>query len=104
MIELAKTQLGRLRIIGFVEGISYLVLLGIAMPLKYIYELPQMVRITGMIHGLLFVLYVLYVCIVAVQLRWSWSLWKAFLAFVASLVPFGTFWADVRLFRPYKLS
>jgi integral membrane protein len=102
MIELAKTQLGRLRIIGFVEGISYLILLGIAMPLKYIYELPQMVRITGMIHGLLFVLYVLYVCIVAVQLRWS--LWKVFLAFVASLVPFGTFWADVRLLRPYKLS
>lgn len=99
MIELLKTQLGRLRIIGFVEGISYLILLGIAMPLKYLYQLPQMVRITGLIHGVLFVLYVLYVILVAVELRWSFR--KTLLAFLASLIPFGTFWADVRLFRTY---
>jgi integral membrane protein len=98
MTDLVRTQLGRLRIIGFAEGISYLVLLGIAMPLKYIYQMPQMVRVTGMIHGLLFVLYVLFVVIVAVQFRWS--IWKTTLAFIASLVPFGTFWADVKLFRP----
>ncbi|MDO1445155.1 DUF3817 domain-containing protein [Rhodocytophaga aerolata] len=97
MIELLKTQLGRLRIIGFTEGISYLLLLGIAMPLKYLYQLPQMVRVTGMIHGVLFVLYVLYVILVAIELRWSFR--KAILAFLASLIPFGTFWADIRLFR-----
>jgi integral membrane protein len=99
MTELFKTHIGRLRIIGFAEGMSYLILLGIAMPLKYLYQLPQTVRITGMIHGLLFVLYVLYVMIVAVAYRWTFR--KALLAFLASLVPFGTFWADVRLFRPY---
>lgn len=97
MIELLKTQLGRLRIIGFTEGISYLLLLGIAMPLKYLYQLPQMVRVTGMIHGVLFVLYVLYVILVAIELRWSFR--KTILAFLASLIPFGTFWADIRLFR-----
>jgi integral membrane protein len=100
MIELLKSSLGRLRIIGLAEGISYLVLLGIAMPLKYIYQSPQMVRVTGMIHGILFVLYVLYVVIVAVEHRWSFR--KTLLAFLASLIPFGTFWAEVRLFRPYN--
>jgi integral membrane protein len=100
MIELLKTQLGRLRIIGFVEGISYLLLLGIAMPLKYLYQLPQMVRVTGMIHGVLFVLYILYVILVAIELRWSFR--KTILAFLASLIPFGTFWADLRLFRTYN--
>jgi integral membrane protein len=102
MTELFKTQLGWLRIIGFAEGISYLLLLGIAMPLKYIYQLPQMVRITGMIHGLLFVLYILLVIMVAIELRWR--VWKTILAFLASLIPFGTFWADVKLFRPYNHS
>ena len=100
MTELLKTSLGRLRIIGFAEGVSYLILLGIAMPLKYLYQLPQAVRVTGMIHGLLFVLYVLYVIIVAIELRWSFR--KIILAFLASLISFGTFWADVRLFRPYN--
>ena len=48
----------QLRWIGIAEGISYLVLLGIAMPLKYIFDLPLGVKITGWIHGLLFVLYI----------------------------------------------
>jgi integral membrane protein len=100
MIELFKTQLGRLRVIGFAEGMSYLILLGIAMPLKYLYQQPGAVRVTGMIHGVLFVLYVLYVIIVAVELRWTFR--KTLLAFLASLIPLGTFWADVRLFRPYN--
>ncbi len=98
MIELLKTSLGRLRIIGFAEGISYLLLLGIAMPLKYMYNLPEAVRIVGMIHGLLFVLYVLYVIMVTVELGWTFG--KMVLALIASLIPFGTFWADIKLFRP----
>jgi hypothetical protein len=61
MFQLVKTQLGRLRIIGFVEGLSFLILLGIAMPLKYFFGLPETVRVVGMAHGLLFVLYVLLV-------------------------------------------
>jgi integral membrane protein len=61
-----------------------------------------MVRITGMIHGLLFVLYILLVIMVAIELRWR--VWKTILAFLASLIPFGTFWADVKLFRPYNHS
>ncbi len=97
MTTLLKTQLGRLRIVGFAEGISFLLLLGIAMPLKYILGLPAAVRVIGMAHGVLFVLYVLLVIVVKIERNWSFT--KMLLALLASLVPFGTFWADAKLFR-----
>ncbi|MFW5972756.1 MAG: DUF3817 domain-containing protein, partial [Bacteroidota bacterium] len=53
-----RTALSRLRLIGFIEGLSYLALLGIAMPLKYMAGMPMAVRYVGWIHGVLFVLYV----------------------------------------------
>jgi integral membrane protein len=94
--ELLKSNLGRLRIIAFMEGISFLVLLGIAMPLKYVAGMPEAVRIAGSAHGLLFVLYVLYLLIVKFELGWTYG--KASAAFVASIIPFGTFWAEKKLF------
>jgi integral membrane protein len=97
MFDLVKTQLGRLRIIGFAEGLSFLILLGIAMPLKYFFGLPETVRVVGMAHGLLFVLYVLLV--IQVKIEYGWSFKKMGLALLASVVPFGTFWADAKLFR-----
>ncbi|RDB08015.1 DUF3817 domain-containing protein [Runella aurantiaca] len=97
MMHLLKNTIGRLRIIGFLEGISFLVLLFIAMPLKYMAGQPMAVKITGMAHGVLFVLYILYVVMAAVE--YSWPIKKSVLAFFASLVPFGTFWADAKLFR-----
>ena len=47
-----------LRVIGILEGVSYLVLLGIAMPLKYIYAIPEAVKFTGWAHGVLFMAYI----------------------------------------------
>ena len=95
--HLLLTSLGRLRLIGFLEGASLLVLLGIAMPLKYLAGQPAAVRYVGMAHGLLFVLYVLLV--IQVGIARSWSFGKIALALLASIVPFGTFWADRRLFH-----
>jgi len=95
--ELIKSALGRLRIVAFLEGISYLVLLGIAMPLKYFVGLPQAVRVVGMAHGVLFVLFVILLIQVATEKSWSFK--KSALSFVSSLVPFGTFYADSRWFR-----
>jgi len=92
-----KTNLGLLRIIGLLEGISYLVLLLIAMPLKYIWNQPEMIYSTGMAHGLLFVLYIFFVLLVGYQLKWSFI--KIFWALLASLVPLGTFIADKKIFR-----
>lgn len=94
--ELLNTWLGRLRIVAFLEGISYLVLLGIAMPLKYMANKPEAVQTVGMAHGVLFVAYCLLLLAVAVGRKWSFK--TVALAFIASLVPFGTFWADAKLF------
>jgi len=90
--NLLATHLGRLRITAFVEGWSFLILLFIAMPLKYWAGMPQAVRVVGMAHGVLFVLYVLFVIIVTIQKKWSFKV--LFLLFLASLVPFATFYAD----------
>lgn len=85
------------RIIALMEGISFLVLLGIAMPLKYMAGFPIAVRITGSLHGLLFVLFVFYLFQVRLDLKWD--LKKTALAFIASLLPFGTFVLDSKLLK-----
>jgi len=94
--DLINTPLGRLRIIAFIEGCSYL-LLGFTMILKYRYDMPLPNYIVGMTHGFLFILYIFLVCYVAWLHKWSIS--KIFLAFLASIIPFGTFYADKKLFR-----
>ncbi|MDX2285566.1 MAG: DUF3817 domain-containing protein [Bacteroidia bacterium] len=97
-----QTALGRFRVIGFIEGISYLVLLGIAMPLKYFAGIPEAVTVTGWMHGLLFVLY----CAALAQVMWvrKWTLWKGIVAFIASLIPLGTFWLEPQLRREQEAS
>ena len=97
MMQLLKTALGRLRVVGFLEGWSFLILLGIAMPLKYIWQLPQAVQVVGLLHGVLFVAYGLLV--IQVKIEYSWPFKKMALALVASIVPFGPFVADKKLFR-----
>ncbi|MFT5834962.1 MAG: integral membrane protein [Cognaticolwellia sp.] len=96
MTELLKTQLGRLRVIAFAEGISLLMILFISMPLKYLFDMPQANMIIGMLHGLLFMLYVLAVIQAKISFDWSWK--NTLLALIASVIPFGTFWADKKLF------
>lgn len=95
--ELLKSNLGRLRIIGFLEGISFLVLLGIAMPLKYILGQPEAVRHVGMAHGLLFVLYVILVTLVMLDEKWNFK--TTAIVLLASLIPFGTFYVDAKYLR-----
>ena len=91
----SNTPIGRLRAIGLLEGLSFLLLLGIAMPLKYMAGMPLMVKYVGWAHGLLFVLYL--VAVVQVTLVHRWTLLRVAGAVVASLVPFGPFILDGRL-------
>lgn len=86
-----------LRIIAWIEGVSYLVLLGIAMPLKYLADEPGAVRITGMIHGVLFMLFCL--ALVLVWQRRRWSFLRSTVVFASSLVPCATFVMDRHLAR-----
>ena len=84
-----------LRVAGLVEGVSFLVLLFVAMPLKYFAGLPQAVKVVGWAHGVLFVAFcvaLLHTVIVA-----RWPLARAALVFVAALVPFGPFIVDRRM-------
>jgi integral membrane protein len=97
----SHTPIRRLRIIGFIEGVSYLVLLFIAMPMKYLADMPLAVTYTGWVHGLLFILYV--AALAHVMLVHRWSLWQGTRGFVAALVPFGTFVLD-REWREQELE
>lgn len=79
------------------EGLSYLVLLGIAMPLKYLAGQPELVRFVGSLHGLLAILFVLAVVQVWIVRRWSWI--KVSVALIASVIPFGAFFLEASLRR-----
>lgn len=76
-------------LVGHLEGISFLILLGIAMPLKHFYNMPKAVTVVGMLHGLLFIafLYMLY----RMYDEGGWSITKCVKAFLLSIIPFGTF-------------
>ncbi len=92
-----KTSLGRLRVIGFWEGISFLVLLGIAMPLKYFAGWPQAVRVVGMAHGILFLLYLWAAIQTALERDWPWR--RTALVFLASVLPAGPFVIEAKILR-----
>jgi integral membrane protein len=77
---------------AILEGISYLLLLFIAMPLKYMYDMPFAVRVVGSAHGLLFVVFMVLLAIV--YLRDTMTFKQCVMGFVASLVPFGAFVFD----------
>jgi integral membrane protein len=91
------SKISWLRLTAFLEGVSFLVLLGIAMPLKYAFGMPEWVRAVGLAHGWLFIAYVALVAYLRAAQDWSHK--KTALALIASVVPFGTFWADAKLFR-----
>ena len=94
-----KTQ--TFRLLGFFEASSLLILLFLAMPLKYIYGIPLAVRIVGSIHGALFTLYIISGFFYAKQARWSFA--KLLFAYFLAVVPFGTFILDKKLFSSQNL-
>ncbi len=91
----------RFRWISLIEGISFLVLLGIAMPLKYIFDLPLMVKYVGWAHGILFIIYIYVVFPTAHKLNWNFS--RTFLALVASILPFGPYIFNKNLKKDQKV-
>ena len=92
-----KTTISQLRILGLLEGLSFLLLLGICVPLKYFYDMPEPTKIVGMAHGVLFIAYCVWVVISGKEYRWD--LKTITLSLIAGVVPFGTFVADKRFFK-----
>jgi len=80
------------RLIAFLEGVSYILLLLIAVPIKYLLNEAFYVKILGMPHGILFILYILFSIIA--KIKYNWNFRKFLVISIASLVPFGTFYID----------
>ena len=97
-----KTVLGRLRVVAFLEGISFLVLLGIAMPLKYFAERPLAVTIVGGLHGFLFVAFIILALMTMIQYKRTFG-WLI-KSIIASILPFGTFWMDNTQWKKEELA
>ncbi|MBB6680222.1 DUF3817 domain-containing protein [Aequorivita sp. 609] len=91
-ISIVELSVKTFKLISTLEAISFLVLLGIAMPLKYIWDMPEMVQIVGMAHGILFVLYVGGAIYMYKKLNWSIA--DLFIVVMCSVLPFGPFYVE----------
>lgn len=80
------------RIVAFLEGVSYVLLLFVATPVKYLANDPQYVKILGMPHGLLFIAYIVLAFTLRRDYNWDNKSFKSIL--LASIIPFGTFYID----------
>ena len=85
------------RIISYLEGISYILLLFIAVPIKYYANDPSLVKLLGMPHGLLFVAYVILSLVNSKKYRWNSK--KTLVVLISSVIPFGTFYVDYKYFK-----
>ena len=101
MKELLKNKTGQFRIISFLEGTSFLLLLFIAMPLKYYFNSPATTAVLGPVHGVLFIAFIFYAFLIAEDHHWKFTkiTWKILLA---SVVPFGTFYIDKKYLREIR--
>lgn len=96
MFNLLKTKIGRLRIIGYMEGISLLVLIFVAVPMKYYFGNPSLSKAIGPVHGAIFLLFLFNALGVGVEQNWKFktTIWKVILA---CFIPFGTFYIDSKI-------
>lgn len=92
-----KSSIQQFRWVAIAEGWSFLILLFIAMPLKYVFDLPQAVKIVGWLHGVLFVAFGFLMLNVAVAN--DWKITKILVVFLSGFVPFGTFWMEKKYLR-----
>lgn len=90
------------RITSILEGISYLSLFAVTMPLKYLADIPEPNKWVGYAHGVLFITYIILAIIFWVQNKWSVK--RGFILFIASLLPFATFYVDEKYLKPLQVS
>jgi integral membrane protein len=91
-----KITLKQFRWIALIEGVSY-ICFAITMPLKYFYEIPEPNYVVGMLHGVVFMLFCFWLLVLTLRKTWSWS--RGVLLFIASFIPFGTFYIDIKYLR-----
>ena len=96
-----STALGRFRVISAIEGLSFLVLVFIAMPIKYIGGDPIPVKIVGMTHGILFIIFM--ISLFEAKIKQEWDTGFVFQLFVLSLIPFGALLIE-RKVKPLQIN
>lgn len=89
------------KIISYLEGISYLLLLGVGVPLKYLADDPSWVKELGMPHGILFLTYIILAIVIAQILKWNVK--TTAIVLLASIIPLGTFYVDKKYLSKYKV-
>jgi len=94
-------SLNMFRWVAIAEGWSFIILLFVAMPLKYIFGWPLAVKVVGWAHGLLFAAY--FILLIQVAIALSWGFIRVVIAGLVSFIPFGTFWLDKKLKKEYEL-
>ena len=82
-----RTAVGRFRLVSLAEGLSYVLLMFVAMPLKYAAGIPEAVRLVGSLHGALFILFVVALALAAREA--GWSPLRAAWYLVLSMIPLG---------------
>ncbi len=95
MIDSLKTGIGRLRLMGILEGASLLILLFICVPMKHMAGNPMGSEIVGPIHGIFFILYIIFLFQVKSELNWPWN--KTIIAIIGCFIPFGTFYVNAKI-------
>lgn len=85
------------RIVSFLEGISYLLLLFVATPIKYLQGNPEYVKILGMPHGILFMLYIVLAIVIKKEMNWNNK--SLGIILLCAIIPFGTFYVDKKYLR-----
>lgn len=86
------SELNKFRLINKIEGYSFLILLFIAMPLKYMMGYPVATKIVGMLHGVLFIAFIYQLFEATKNVPFSKK--ETFIFFIASLIPFGSFYTE----------
>jgi integral membrane protein len=95
-------MLNLFRITSILEGISYLALFAVTMPLKYLADLPMPNKFVGSAHGILFIAYIVIAALFWYQNKWSVK--RGIILVVASLLPFATFYVDEKYLKPLASS
>lgn len=92
-----KTNIGRLRVLSLIEGLSLVLLVFLAVPMKYMFDSPMMVRVIGMTHGVLFLGLGFMTIMVGVEQGWKFKRMATIM--LASVIPFGCFYVENKVFK-----
>ena len=96
------SELQKFRLINKIEGISFIILIFIAMPLKYSFGYPMATKVIGMLHGLLVFAFIYQ--IIEAKKEAGFTLKETALYTILSLIPFGSFYTDKLLAKKIETS